>query len=43
MAIAVAHSLAWQGAGSLSGYFERLVTPIVLRWLYADELSPLDR
>jgi hypothetical protein len=34
---------AWQGAGGIGGFFERLFAPRVLRRLYADELARLDR
>lgn len=34
---------AWQGAGGVRGFFERLLAPRVLRPLYADELARLDR
>ena len=34
---------AWQGAGGIGGFFERLFAPRVLRRLYADELERLDR
>ena len=33
----------WQGAGGIGGLFERLFAPRVLRSLYADELTRLDR
>ena len=34
---------AWQGAGGIGGFFERLFAPRALRRLYADELDRLDR
>jgi ribosome-associated toxin RatA of RatAB toxin-antitoxin module len=34
---------AWQGAGGVGGFFERLFAPRVLRRLYADELERLER
>jgi uncharacterized protein YndB with AHSA1/START domain len=33
----------WQGAGGVGGFFERLFAPRVLRRIYADELTRLDR
>jgi len=33
----------WQGAGGIGGFFERVFAPRVLRRLYADELTRLDR
>ena len=33
----------WQGARGISGFFERLFAPRVLRRIYADELERLDR
>jgi Polyketide cyclase / dehydrase and lipid transport len=35
-------STAWQGAGGIGGFFERLFAPRVMRGLYADELERLD-
>ena len=33
----------WQGAGGVSGFFERVFAPRVLRRIYADELKLLER
>jgi uncharacterized membrane protein len=33
---------AWQGAGGVGGFFERMFAPRVLRGLFADELRRLD-
>jgi hypothetical protein len=33
----------WQGAGGIGGFFERTFAPGVLRKLYAEELTNLDR
>lgn len=33
----------WDGAGGVGGFFERLFAPRVMRRMYADELSRLDR
>ena len=35
-------STAWQGAGGIGGFFERLFAPRVMRGIYADELERLD-
>jgi hypothetical protein len=36
-------STSWDGAGGISGFFERLFAPRVMRRIYADELTRLDR
>jgi Polyketide cyclase / dehydrase and lipid transport len=33
---------AWEGAGGIGGFFERLFAPRVMRSIYADELERLD-
>jgi hypothetical protein len=33
---------AWDGAGGIGGFFERMFAPRVLRAIYADELKRLD-
>ena len=33
----------WNGAGGIGGFFERTFAPRVMRRMYADELSRLDR
>jgi hypothetical protein len=33
---------AWDGAGGIGGFFERMFAPRVLRAIYADELQRLD-
>ncbi len=33
---------AWDGAGGIGGFFERLFAPRVMRGIYADELQRLD-
>ena len=38
----VAIETAWEGAGGLGGFFERLFAPRVLRKIYAEELDRLD-
>jgi len=38
----VAISTAWEGAGGIGGFFERLFAPRVMRGIYADELDRLD-
>jgi hypothetical protein len=38
----VAISTAWEGAGGIGGFFERLFAPRVMRGIYADELERLD-
>ena len=38
----VQSSTAWQGAGGIGGFFERLFAPRVMRGIYADELERLD-
>ena len=35
-------STAWDGAGGIGGFFERMFAPRVLRGIYADELKRLD-
>jgi uncharacterized protein YndB with AHSA1/START domain len=35
-------STAWDGAGGIGGFFERMFAPRVLRAIYADELRRLD-
>jgi uncharacterized protein YndB with AHSA1/START domain len=35
-------STAWEGAGGIGGFFERLFAPRVLRGIYADELERLN-
>ena len=35
-------STAWEGAGGIGGFFERLFAPRVMRGIYADELERLD-
>jgi uncharacterized protein YndB with AHSA1/START domain len=35
-------STAWQGAGGIGGFFERLFAPRVMRGIYADELERLN-
>jgi Polyketide cyclase / dehydrase and lipid transport len=35
-------STAWDGAGGVGGFFERMFAPRVLRSIYADELKRLD-
>ena len=35
-------STAWDGAGGIGGFFERMFAPRVLRAIYADELKRLD-
>ena len=35
-------STAWQGAGGVGGFFERLFAPRVMRRIYLDELERLD-
>jgi hypothetical protein len=35
-------STAWDGAGGVGGFFERMFAPKVLRGIYADELKRLD-
>jgi uncharacterized membrane protein len=35
-------STAWDGAGGIGGFFERMFAPRVLRGIYADELERLD-
>ena len=35
-------STAWEGAGGIGGFFERLFAPRVMRGIYADELQRLD-
>jgi uncharacterized protein YndB with AHSA1/START domain len=35
-------STAWDGAGGVGGFFERMFAPRVLRGIYADELKRLD-
>jgi uncharacterized protein YndB with AHSA1/START domain len=35
-------STAWDGAGGIGGFFERIFAPRVLRSIYADELRRLD-
>jgi hypothetical protein len=35
-------STAWDGAGGMGGFFERLFAPRVMRGIYADELARLD-
>lgn len=35
-------STTWDGAGSISGLFERIFAPRVMRGIYADELARLD-
>jgi hypothetical protein len=34
---------AWDGAGGIGGFFERLFAPRVMRRVYVDELGRLDR
>jgi len=36
-------STIWNGTGGVGGFFERLFAPRVLRRMYADELTRLDR
>ena len=36
-------STTWNGTGGVGGFFERLFAPRVLRRMYADELTRLDR
>ena len=36
-------STSWDGGGGIGGFFERLVTPRVMRRMYVDELARLDR
>jgi hypothetical protein len=33
---------AWQGAGGVGGFFERLFAPRVMKGIYADELERLN-
>jgi hypothetical protein len=35
-------STAWEGAGGVGGFFERLFAPRVMRGIYTDELTRLD-
>ncbi len=35
-------STAWEDAGGIGGFFERLFAPRVMRGIYADELERLD-
>jgi uncharacterized protein YndB with AHSA1/START domain len=35
-------STAWEGAGGIGGFFERLFAPRVMRGIYADQLERLD-
>jgi uncharacterized protein YndB with AHSA1/START domain len=35
-------STAWEGAGGIGGFFERLFAPRVMRGIYADELERLN-
>lgn len=35
-------STAWQGAGGIGGFFERLFAPRAMRGIYTDELERLD-
>ena len=34
-------STAWEGAGGMGGFFERLFAPRVMRGIYAGQLDPL--
>jgi hypothetical protein len=36
-------STTWDGAGGVGGFFERLFAPRVMRRMYAEELTRLDR
>jgi hypothetical protein len=36
-------STAWEGAGGVGGFFERMFAPRVMRGIYAEELTALDR
>jgi hypothetical protein len=33
---------AWEGAGGIGGFFERLFAPRVMKGIYADELERLN-